>query len=159
MTGPASKPRRRILGLSFGLGLGTLAQAASAAKGRAPKPEGAGPDGLTTPQLARFLRALQSAVKSGSSAQVATLVSFPLRINLDAGQRRFIGPAQFVIEYATLFTPAVQAAVLRQKLTDIVRDTKGAQLGDGAVWVAALCDDLPCETSTPKVVAISPPVR
>ena len=130
---------------------------ASAAPRRAPKPEGTGPDGLTSAQLAKFLRHLQSAVKSGSAAQVVTLVSFPLRINVEGSPRRLIGSTLFVAEYPTLFTPAVQAALMKQKLKEIARDAKGAVMADGAVWVAGLCEDLECKTPTPKVVAIQLP--
>jgi len=118
-------------------------------------PDGPGPDGLTTAQLAAFLRTLQAALRSGSSAKVADLVSFPLRVHAEDGTlRRFIGQTQFAIDYPTLFTPPIQATLLQQAVSEIQRSVRGAALAGGAVWVAGLCSDLQCAQPTPKIVAV-----
>jgi hypothetical protein len=114
-----------------------------------------GADGLTLAQLAAFLRTLQAALRGGSSAKVADLVSFPLRVHAEDGTlRRFIGQTQFAIDYPTLFTPDIQAALLKQALPEIQRSVRGAALAGGAVWVAGLCADLQCDKPTPKIVAM-----
>jgi hypothetical protein len=116
-----------------------------------------GPDGLSTTQLSTFIGALQSAVKSNSPAKVAGLVSFPLRVNGVTGKQRVVSSSsQFVADYPKIFTPTVQAAVLKQDVKTVLRNSTGAMFGSGEVWVSGTCaSKTSCEHAQPKVISIN----
>jgi hypothetical protein len=116
-----------------------------------------GPDGLSTTQLHAFVGALQSAVKSNSPAKVAGLVSFPLRVNGVTGKQRTVSSSsQFVADYPKIFTPTVQATVLKQDVKTVLRNSSGAMFGSGEVWVSGTCaSKTSCEHAQPKVIAIN----
>lgn len=117
--------------------------------------EETGPDGLTGQALVSFVQSLQLAVKSDSPKQVAALVSFPLRVNGEAGKHRKLSAAQFEKEYAQVFTPAVKAAVLKQDPKTLFRNSSGAMIGDGQVWLAGICADAKCAKSEVKLITVN----
>lgn len=95
------------------------------------------PDGLLTQELMTFVATLQSAVKSDSPEQVAPLIQFPLRVNMAQGRAIQLTARRFSAEYGKIFS-TVKAAVLQQAQDDIFRNSNGAMLGNGEVWIVAL---------------------
>ena len=114
-----------------------------------------GPDGLLTQELMAFVATLQSAVKSDSPEQVAPLIQFPLRVNEAPGKSHSVTARRFSVEYGKIFTPAVKAAVLQQAPDEIFRNSNGAMLGNGEVWISGVCRDQNCQVAPPKVTAIN----
>ena len=114
-----------------------------------------GPDGLLTQELMTFVATLQSAVKSDSPEQVAPLIQFPLRVNMAPGKSHSVTASRFSAEYGKIFTPTVKAAVLQQVPDDIFRNSNGAMLGNGEVWISGVCRDQNCQVAPPKVTTIN----
>lgn len=139
--------RRGLIFCAFTLSLALLGPSVQA--------EETGPDGLTSQALAVYLKQLQQAVKSDSAAEVAKLVSFPLRVNGLAGKNRKLNAAQFAKEYASVFTPAIKATVLKQEAKTLFRKSEGAMMGDGEVWLSGICEDSKCVKSQIKVISVN----
>ena len=114
-----------------------------------------GPDGLLTQELQAFVVTLQSAVNSNSPEQVAPLIQFPLRVNTAPGKSHSVTARRFSAEYGKIFTPTVKAAVLQQAPDNIFRNSNGAMLGNGEVWISGVCHDQNCQGVPPKVTAIN----
>ena len=114
-----------------------------------------GPDGLLTEELQAFVVTLQKAVQDDSPEKVAPLIQFPLRVNDAPGQSHSVTARRFTAEYRQIFTPDVKAAILRQEPDEIFRNSKGAMLGNGEVWISGVCLDKDCQVAPPKVTAIN----
>lgn len=139
--------RRGLIFCAFTLSMALLSPSVQA--------EETGPDGLTSQALAVYLKQLQQAVKSDSAADVGKLVSFPLRVNGAGGKHRNVTAAQFAKVYASVFTPAVKAAVLKQEAKALFRNSSGAMVGDGQVWLSGICADAKCVKSDIKLISVN----
>ena len=117
--------------------------------------EETGPDGLLTEELKAFVVTLQKTVQDDSPEKIAPLIQFPLRVNAATGKNHSVTARRFTAEYGQIFTPVVKAAILRQELDEIFRNSKGAMLGNGEVWISGVCLDQGCQVAPPKVTTIN----
>ena len=114
-------------------------------------------DGMTEEDVTAFLGALQAAVRADRPATVADLIVFPLRVDKPA-QKGFVRTrGEFVRSYATIFTPAVRAAVLAQNGAELFRNWQGFMIGNGEVWFAGVCPDASCSTHRIGVITVNVP--
>ena len=74
----------------------------------------------------RFLLAFRGWVQRDQVDSISDHIRFPIRA---AGS-----PAWFRERYAHLFTPALKAVILHQRLDRIFRNGQGAMLGNGEIW-------------------------
>lgn len=97
---------------------------------------------------------LQKAIAAGDQASVAALVSYPLEV--DAGDKRLeLASAQDLIaHWDAVVTPEVTDAIVNQKFSDAFVNQNGLMIGDGQVWLGAVCDDDTCKTSKTAITAI-----
>ncbi|NHQ87062.1 hypothetical protein HA050_13165 [Iodobacter sp. HSC-16F04] len=116
--------------------------------------ESTGPDGMTTAQLAEFLKSLQTAVAKDDAASVAKLTRFPLKVNLP--KKITLKAPQFIAQYSKVITPKVKAAVLAQTTETLFRNSNGAMIGNGEIWFSGICLNKECSEQTTKVIAINP---
>lgn len=114
-----------------------------------------GPDGLLTEELKAFVVTLQKAVQDDSPEKVAPLIQFPLRVNAATGKNHSVTARRFTAEYGKIFTPAVKSAILQQAPDEVFRNSKGAMLGNGEVWISGACLDKNCQVAPPKVTTIN----
>ena len=112
-------------------------------------------DGLTEDEITGFLGALQAAVRSGKPAEVADLVVFPLRVNTPPKTGFVKTRSEFVRRYAEIFTPAVRAAILRQRPTELFRNWQGLMIGNGEIWFRGVCPDAGCSTHRVGVITVN----
>lgn len=118
--------------------------------------EEVGADGLTSSELSQFLQKLQAAVASDNVSQVQTLVSFPLRVN-NNGKSRKVNAAQFASSYASIFTPKIKSVLAAQKASALFRNSEGAMVGDGEIWMSGICKDKACKQSQVMVITVNVP--
>lgn len=116
-----------------------------------------GPDGLNSKELTVFLKALQSAVKTGKPADVAHYVSFPLRVNYNNGGHRNVTKAQFARAYNKIFTSKIKAALMAQQPAELFRSWRGAMVGDGELWFSGICAKQGCTKYEILVIAVNLP--
>lgn len=147
--------RRRLLANLLATLLATLLASAVAAGPSLPRgaEDEPGPDGLTEQQLNAALTALQEAVKRGDAEAVAGWVSFPLQVNRNGRSER-MGRARFLARYAEVFNGKVRRALAEQEAQALFRNARGAMVGDGELWLAGVCEDRACRSTTVQVVAV-----
>jgi len=112
-------------------------------------------DAVTEDEVAGFLGALQAAIRSDKPAAVADLVVFPLRVDKPA-QKGFVRTrGEFVRSYASIFTPEVRTAVLKQGPSELFRNWQGFMIGNGEVWFAGVCPEASCKTHRIGVITVN----
>jgi hypothetical protein len=132
-----ARDRRRALhGLLPGFVLMLAAVSARAAAPPAPA-EPFAVAGISSAEASRVLRELQAAVAARDALAVAALTECPLIVN---GKRGPTNRDRFVRDFAAIYTAKVRAAVLNQTLVGLFANSKGIMIGNGEVWIAALCD-------------------
>jgi hypothetical protein len=135
----------------------------------------AGPLGLTAPLSAQpvqsrlqvagvketdvklFLKLIQQAVRQDDAANLAVLVSYPIKISDGQGQAIEIADAKaFVANYAKFTNANWKKAVIKQKYSDLFANAKGVMVGKGEIWFAGICKDPACQRSRLKIIGINP---
>ncbi len=114
-----------------------------------------GPDILTDRQAAKFLDALQEAVRANEPKGVARLMVFPLVVTTPTASAKIADGNSFFQNYKLIFTESVRAAVLAQKPEILVPTAKGVMIGDGEAWFASVCVDTKCSSTRVGVTAVN----
>ena len=114
-----------------------------------------GPDILTDQQAAKFLDALQEAVRANEPKGVARLMVFPLVVTTPAASAKIADGNSFFQNYKLIFTESVRAAVLAQKPEILAPTAKGVMIGDGEAWFASVCVDTKCSSTRVGVTAVN----
>lgn len=94
---------------------------------------------------------LQKAVAADDGATVATLVRYPLRVEVDGKRREISNAAAFEKDYPHIMTPAVKQAILAQAFDDVFVNWQGVMIGQGQVWLTGRCLDAACKRSEVKI--------
>ena len=82
-----------------------------------------------------FLLALRSAVAANDRAKVATMVQYPVRVNLPGGRHRMIRtPQQFRGQYDALFNQGTRKAIDTQLPQCMFARDQGVMIGSGQIW-------------------------
>ncbi len=87
-------------------------------------------------EVGRFLAELKEAVARDERARVASLVSFPLRLNTGRGKTLVRSRRDFLRRYARVFDAKVKAALARQTEAGLFVRDQGLMVGDGEIWFA-----------------------
>jgi hypothetical protein len=103
-------------------------------------------DGMTEEEVAAFLGDLQAAVRADKPAAVADLIVFPLRVNKPALKGFVRTRGEFLRSYASIFTPEVRTAILKQTPSELFRNWQGFMIGNGEIWFNGVCRDASCST-------------
>jgi hypothetical protein len=114
-----------------------------------------GPDVLTDRQAAKFLDALQEAVKANEPKGVARLMAFPLAVTTPTASAKIADGNSFIQNYKLIFADSVRAAVVAQKPETLVPTAKGVMIGDGEVWFGGVCVDTKCSSTRVGVTAVN----
>ncbi len=94
-------------------------------------------DASTRPACAEaiaFFQKLQVAVKAGDKAQVASMVSYPMRTSQHGQRVKIRSRQQFLQAYSQVFTPQVICAVEAAKPSDVWGNYQGFMVGQGVIW-------------------------
>ena len=149
---PSRIRRRRFIGAASLPLLVSVAPFASASND-------VGVDGIRTSELAPFLARLQAAVTARDVAGTAALIEFPLQVNTGPGKVRRIDAAALPGAWDSVFMPPVKAALAAQQASELFRNGQGAMIGNGQLWLGAVCADRRCTSSRLRLVSVSPTAR
>jgi hypothetical protein len=127
--------RTALLSLALGAALGLPAQAQSVAAVDA-RIDAALNDHAG---FADAFKLLQSEI--GNGARIAEGHEYPVTITVDGRDMIFETMGDLVGAYDQIVTPAIVAAVKKQKYEELQVNSPGLMFGSGALWVNAYCVD------------------
>lgn len=88
-----------------------------------------------TKRAENFLLTLRSAVEANDKAKVASMVKYPVRVNLPDRTHRLIRtPEQLRRQYDFLFNADTRKAIQEQVPQCMFARDQGAMIGNGQVW-------------------------
>lgn len=108
------------------------------------------------------IKSLQKALQSGDAATAAMLVQYPIEVEIDGERRVIRGPAEFAAAYQLILPADLVAAVAGEPIKDMTVTIEGVMLGQGEIWVSAVCEDEACTEEPVRIVAIQtvvPPAK
>lgn len=111
--------------------------------------------GISYAEAGDFLKRFQHAVKAHNVDAVAALTELPLTVNGKAGPK---DRSEFARKFDTIYTAKVRAAVLTQQVQGLFASWRGLMIGQGEVWISALCDDdsgSGCKNRRIRIVSIN----
>lgn len=98
---------------------------------------------------------VREAFASGDAAAIATLSSFPLPVKAN-GEAYDINNGDDLVKYFdTLVTQETRDALAGMEYGDIIVNSSGVGLGNGAVWLGFVCEDSACADGNWLVTAIN----
>ena len=87
--------------------------------------------GINDPnQLKIFIKFLRFWVEKGNRDSLAAHIQYPLQNN-----KNIASPSDFLKKYDVLFNAKVIKAINDQKLSQIFRNSHGAMIGNGELWI------------------------
>lgn len=100
------------------------------------------------------IRAFQRAVAAKEAAAVAALVAYPLTVKLGGKSVKIRDAKEFEARYAAIVTPAIAAAIAKQRYGALFVNGQGVMFGNGEAWIGGICKDAACARFDVKVVAL-----
>lgn len=100
--------------------------------------------------------AFRKAVATRDAAAVAALVAYPLRVKLGGRAATIRDNHDFVVHYDAIVTPAMAAAIGRQRYGALFVNYQGVMFGNGEAWINGICRDALCKRYDVKVVSLQP---
>lgn len=94
-------------------------------------------------QLDEPMLSITEAIKNGDPAAIAEYTEFPLG---NTGED-VTDAADLADRFDEIFTEEVKAALADFQYTDLIVNSEGVGLGNGAIWINLFCDDDACSKS------------
>lgn len=82
----------------------------------------------------RNARRFWNYVKQGDKAGVASLVAYPVKVNLPSGMKRLRNSSELIANYDAIFSPRYREAVSKALPRNMFVRDQGIMLGNGEVW-------------------------
>ena len=98
--------------------------------------------------------AFQAAVAANDAARVATLVHYPIGVDIDGKPVVLKNEQEFVARYAQFMTPDIRDAIVATQYADLFVNYKGIMFGSGQAWINGICKDDRCKAFEAKVVTL-----
>ncbi|ATF95485.1 Uncharacterised protein [Cedecea neteri] len=102
-----------------------------------------------------FLDNLQTQLISENKVEVAKLISYPIKVNIDGKKIKIKTPQQLIKLYGSIFTPALVKVVNTQQYKDLLINAQGVMIGNGQIWFSSVCGDNQCKKSTVLITTIN----
>ncbi|NIF58021.1 hypothetical protein F3J27_00880 [Enterobacter sp. Ap-916] len=102
-----------------------------------------------------FFDNFKTQIAAQNKAEVAKLISYPIKIALAGKKVQIKTPQQFIKNYDAIFTPDLVAVVNAQKYQDLFANYQGLAIGKGQIWFSGICQDNQCKKSTVLVIGIN----
>lgn len=102
-----------------------------------------------------FLNELRRALVTGTAKDVAKLTAFPLPVNNNGTSFDVKSAKEFEKNYARLITEATKELVASADYTELFVSSDGVSIGNGAVWIAPVCDNQSCSKSHWALVSVN----
>ena len=97
--------------------------------------------GLSDGEVESFLDSLKAAVEIDDRRAVASMVRYPIRVQLDSRATMIASAADFVSRYPDIVNGNVKGAVLAQESAELFVNWQGVMVGRGEVWFSAVYED------------------
>ena len=97
---------------------------------------------------------LQAAVAADDAAKVASLVRYPISVDIGGKNTTLKSEQDFVARYRELMTPDIRKAIVGTKYSDLFVNYKGVMFGSGQAWINGLCKDKQCKEVDVRVVTL-----
>ena len=97
---------------------------------------------------------LQAAVTADDAAKVASLVRYPISVDIGGKNTTLKNEQDFVARYRELMTPDIRKAIVETKYSDLFVNYKGVMFGSGQAWINGLCKDKQCKEVDVRVVTL-----
>ncbi len=112
--------------------------------------------GLSVSEVEGFLASLRAAVANDDASVVASMVRYPITVQLDGRSTMVDSPSDFVSRYPDIVNGRVREAVLTQDVTGLFVNWQGVMIGRGEVWFSAVYEDpRDDETYHLRIIAIN----
>ena len=79
----------------------------------------------------RFIADFQKVVAAGDGAAVASMVSYPISVQIDGKPTQVKDAAEFTRSYDKFMTPDIAKAITETRYADVMVNDKGVMLGNG----------------------------
>lgn len=99
--------------------------------------------------------AIQDGFNLGSPTTIADYVAYPITINANGETYDVQEKQDFLDNFDSLVSTETQSAVSSQDVGDLIVNSDGVGIGNGAVWMANTCLDDACSKTVWKVTAIN----
>lgn len=98
----------------------------------------------------KFFDTLQKAIAADDRQTVASLVDYPVEVQIGGKTTKIADAAHFTAAYDRIVTDKVKQAVARQTYATLFANAQGVSIGDGEIWFSGIGDG-----STIKIIAIN----
>ena len=114
--------------------------------------------GLETEEVEAFFVSLEEAIASDNRRKVASLIAYPLTVDVAGEALTIRDEADFVREYEVVVTGGVKRAVADAEVATLFANWQGVRIGRGEVWFSGVYeeDDVEEQEYVLKVTAINP---
>ena len=100
------------------------------------------------------IQELQAAVAADDAAKVASLVQYPIGVDIGGKNTVLKTEKDFVARYQELMTPDIRKAIVETKYGDLFVNYKGVMFGSGQAWINGICKDKQCKAFDVKLVTL-----
>lgn len=100
------------------------------------------------------IRDLQAAVAADDAAKVASLVQYPISVDIGGRKTTLKTEQAFVARYQELMTPDIRKAIVDTKYGDLFVNYKGVMFGSGQAWINGICKDAQCKEFDVELVTL-----
>lgn len=83
-----------------------------------------------------FFVKLQQAVAKNDKKAVASMISYPLKVNTNGKTYTFQTPARFIAKYDSIMTPKVKRTLGYAIEEDLFANWQGVMVGSGQLWIS-----------------------
>lgn len=114
--------------------------------------------GLETEEVEIFFASLEQAIASDNRRKVASLIAYPLTVDLAGEPLTIRDEGEFVRAYDTVVTGPVKQAVANADAATLFANWQGVRIGQGEVWFSGVYeeDDVEEQEYVLKITAINP---
>lgn len=97
---------------------------------------------------------MQTAVAADDAAKVASLVHYPISVDIDGKNTILKTEQDFVTRYKEFMTPDIQKTIVETKYGELFVNYKGVMFGNGQAWINGICKDKECQAFDVKLVTL-----
>lgn len=104
----------------------------------------------------RFFKDLQIAIDQNHRIKVASMIHYPIFINLNNQKFKIRSAREFLNHYNEIFDPQLIQIIQKQSYGNLFANTKGIMVGEhGELWFTGICKDRACKKVSVKIIAIN----
>ncbi|WP_275783360.1 hypothetical protein [Pararhizobium gei] len=95
------------------------------------------------------------AMKFGDPVTISDLGNYPLTVNANGETYDILSAKDMLDNYGSLVMQETQNAVSEQQYGDLIVNSDGVGLANGALWMSAICDNDDCTQSHWAIMSIN----